>query len=334
MNSNNLIEFIIRCMQKDIEYSDHLLNKLLKVLDSFSHLFSLNISLNNIDDVSKILFNTFNYLLRKDKLSPGEEYTNISKKFIGGKFKLISYVIAASLQNYIFKRIHTKLLKYLETKNKESDKSQKNNTSTYSSYSSYYTFLLKKVFAKLYDEISNFDNIIEKIEEMQFCLLFINGKNYTFLQKIFGFGYTINNNSSSNQEEIISQSGFKFFGYLLLFKILMQIYFFLKKLFLVLRDEKQKILNKNNLTSFQSQQETESKKLNMKLKYLEKINTSEEKNKMCYICLEIRKDSSLTKCGHLFCWKCIINYLQSNPTCPFCRQVCKPQNVVHLKNYN
>jgi hypothetical protein len=327
MNSNNSIEFIIRCRQKDIEYSEHLLNKLLKFLDSFSHLFSINISLNNIEEFSKLIFNTVNYLLRKDKLSPGEEYTNISKEFKGGKFKLVSYVISASLQNYILKRIHSKLIEYFEVKSqgpliRESMSSVK-----------YYYLLIKNVMIKLYYEYSNFDNLLEKFEEMQFCLLFLEGTNYTFIQKIFGFGYFAKNKGSANHEQIISKSGFKFFGYLLLFKVLTQIYYLVKKIFYMLKDEKQKTIDNKYSTNIL--QNSEPKKFNVKLKYSEHtLNNSENKNKMCLLCLDIREGSSLTKCGHLFCWKCIIAYLQTNPQCPFCRLECNPQNVVYLKNYN
>ena len=54
----------------------------------------------------------------------------------------------------------------------------------------------------------------------------------------------------------------------------------------------------------------------------------------CNICYGNFKNISSTICGHLFCWDCIINYLQQNNYCPKCRKVCLPQQVIFLQNFN
>ena len=40
---------------------------------------------------------------------------------------------------------------------------------------------------------------------------------------------------------------------------------------------------------------------------------------------------SSTKCGHLYCWECIIQALENKQECPICRARCLPQEVVQLK---
>ncbi|KAF4522904.1 hypothetical protein B566_EDAN012062 [Ephemera danica] len=54
----------------------------------------------------------------------------------------------------------------------------------------------------------------------------------------------------------------------------------------------------------------------------------------CSLCLENRRESSCTPCGHLFCWECIHEWLLSKPECPLCRDQVQPSRVVRLQNYD
>lgn len=59
-----------------------------------------------------------------------------------------------------------------------------------------------------------------------------------------------------------------------------------------------------------------------------------ESIKQCSLCLDKRKHSSVTPCGHLFCWQCIHECLQSSQQCPLCRHPTSPSQVVPLLNYD
>ena len=53
-----------------------------------------------------------------------------------------------------------------------------------------------------------------------------------------------------------------------------------------------------------------------------KNNTSGNKNFECTICLETANEPVLTKCGHMYCWPCIYNWLDSKggrAKCPNCK---------------
>jgi peroxin-10 len=56
----------------------------------------------------------------------------------------------------------------------------------------------------------------------------------------------------------------------------------------------------------------------------------------CGVCLNICETpaGAATRCGHVFCWKCILNWtVNVRPECPLCRAICAPQEVLALYNW-
>ncbi|XP_076439578.1 peroxisome biogenesis factor 10-like [Babylonia areolata] len=57
-------------------------------------------------------------------------------------------------------------------------------------------------------------------------------------------------------------------------------------------------------------------------------------NQKCSLCLGPRRRSTLTMCGHLFCWDCIHQWCREKAECPLCREQFPPHRLVALQNYD
>lgn len=93
--------------------------------------------------------------------------------------------------------------------------------------------------------------------------------------------------------------------------------------------------------AIQSQRPIDLASSNPKLNNLRKQMTLEDGSKrkssstigvQCILCLEKRENTSATVCGHLFCWSCILGWLDQKEECPVCRDPITKSTVVYLRN--
>lgn len=69
-----------------------------------------------------------------------------------------------------------------------------------------------------------------------------------------------------------------------------------------------------------------------KLRELTDDDENVEKGRKCILCLEKRRETCATVCGHLFCWSCILDWLDQKEECPVCREPIQKSSIVYLMN--
>ncbi|KAK4876063.1 hypothetical protein RN001_012485 [Aquatica leii] len=65
----------------------------------------------------------------------------------------------------------------------------------------------------------------------------------------------------------------------------------------------------------------------------EKEEKKEDRTFECNICLDTARDAVVSMCGHLFCWPCLHQWLETRPSrqvCPVCKAAISKEKVVPL----
>ncbi|KAJ3382148.1 peroxisome biogenesis factor 10 [Lobulomyces angularis] len=176
-------------------------------------------------------------------------------------------------------------------------------TRLYQSYNAYFNFLSNLLYYLLTTIPGNQTIGEEYCEIMQ-----IENKNFQPVSlKIF----------TRKLQEIEESNSYEFLGFL----ILIQLMFNFNKLILGIFFPEKNLVetsmndykNENNLTDDDDDFTKESEK--------------------CNLCLSKRVNSTVTDCGHIFCWDCICEWSKTKRECPLCRQAINPSHFFLALNY-
>ncbi len=149
---------------------------------------------------------------------------------------------------------------------------------------------------------------LSTLGEIQITYFLLSHKSYmNIFQKLFHIEFIY------DKKNRVYPSWMKLIGYCSLLRLTFKGISTLKQLYITYKTDRKEIIAKNKAL---------------------RLILSKKKiaNDQCVLCMEKFKDISVTQCGHLFCWKCITQYLESNNECPQCRKRTSPNQVIYIQN--
>lgn len=287
---------ILRTVQKDLGYSDNVGNCLSDALRFSSH--KNWIKYNDLCRIGgEIIYHGFATYNNFQTL--GEEYTGIiriDRRYIALPTKLLQFV--AILLEFGGEALFAQLLKNFERDVKNSD------------------VLLpgpKKNILKFCEYLRQ---TIPYAKALHRSLFYINGGKYHISKRVTGINYVLIRHWLNADYSV---NGYKALGIFTLMQIL-----------LAIGTNVQKFVRRwHDTATVQS-----TKKSNQTAAAVRQSSTISGSGFRCALCLEERHHTSVTTCGHLYCWDCIMDWLDKKEDCPVCREKLTKATVVFLKNVN
>ncbi|XP_059188362.1 peroxisome biogenesis factor 10 [Centropristis striata] len=158
------------------------------------------------------------------------------------------------------------------------------------------------------------DQGLTLLNQLHTALFYITGSFYQLSERITGIHYLPVRGPSSDDGTI--RTSYRLLGLLSLLQILITVCLQLNNY-----RQKHRARTERSLARTPSPQISPS-------------SSGSRASSCCMLCLEERRRSTATPCGHLFCWDCITEWTNTKAECPLCRAKFQPHRLVYLRNYS
>lgn len=286
---------LIHKFKKDEELLEYVNNLLNNVFQNISFLKNKT---DIIKLTSRVIYYYFCYILNNRSL--GEEFSyllpfnNLEKIFIQKK-RLFIYFCLKSFFLIFFEKFGDKFLEKIKFYSRD----KIINKLKIKNRKFYFYFIMMN--------FPEFSTLMNHLEDLHTSLFFFNTKFYEISNRISNILYI--NNFPSNTEKF----NYKPMFFLILTTKIIKFILFLKNI-------------RNKIKNYKFEKKLE----------VEILQESDEKygDNICKICYDNREFPSLTECGHIFCWICILKYSRIKNECPLCRSNISPKKILLLNNFN
>ena len=226
----------------------------------------------------------------KGKRTLGEEYTNIRKHSTSFsinsrafKLLLILSIPTPHILKYILNKHYNKVINAIQN-----------------------PFLKSMLmsFVKITTSTKTWD-LLRTINLIKF---YLGGKFYTLKHRLFNLSYI----SLDDDQQSINKldKPFEILGYLLIFRLLIQVLSFIKPHLLTSHTTSSSADVKIDGNTINLDESDENHNNYSYLNEQEMSKLNDEGQRKCILCLEDRVSTSAMNCGHLYCWDCVESWLK------------------------
>ncbi|XP_041770517.1 peroxisome biogenesis factor 10 [Anopheles merus] len=225
----------------------------------------------------------------------GEEYTGIIQ--VDANYVMLpnkALQLLAILLEYGGEHVVDRVLTYLQT---EIDRSEE---------------LLESVKTGLHKLIDTLRVVVPYVRGFHTSLFYIHGGKYHISKRLTGINYVLIRNWLKEDHSVY---GYKVLGYVTL-----------TQLVLALAARYQQYRS----------QPSQAKVVAPSVRSADSSRTASGTlpGRNCALCMDTAQAITVTQCGHLFCWQCILHWLDQRQVCPICRESVKKTRVVRLQNFS
>ena len=317
---------IVQANQKDSQIENILNGKLTELLMLWKGQLFTNVHTKHISIISKLVYLSLTTLVGRKTL--GEEYVDIfivnkSSKGLVKKYQRLIFVLGYSLGPFLIR----KLIKMWKLRNISSDGDDSDDDSDATN-----------------DNIISIETIINCLFDVHMLLFYFKGAYYDISRRVSGLRYVTGHRLTNNEKQLKEKNSntYKILGTVLLLQSISTYMSILKTGSQILlktiynyggktTQDPNAITDKTDKLGTIRNVPDDSKSHHFNLSDKDCFKFIPDNSRKCILCLSDMTDPSCAPCGHLYCWKCIINWCGEKEECPLCRQICRPQQVIPLR---
>lgn len=321
---------IIRSHQKDIYFQNVLFEQLSTILrklygSRFTHTYNTE-----AHTFTELLYLGLTTLVGNRTL--GEEYCDIiqisdDSLQLPAFFRRCGYIISAVIVPYVLNKFlpafRARIRLKLEADLRRKSKSLGSNSQRLKAY------ILENLSALTSPS---------PVHALTLSVFYFTGSYYHLGKRLFGLRYIFSKTPGPSDQRV----GYEVLGVLLALQMAMQGWSYFQDAFSQpmpfagnALDDSIEIIGKEHQTRLEKMAHTSlpNGKPRYDLKDAETMGwIPGPQQRKCTLCLEPMKDPSVTTCGHVFCWTCILDWIREKPECPLCRQEVLGQHVLPLRS--